>query len=474
MRSGARILDAKVVIIGAGPAGLTAAYELTKHQFHPLVLEAADKVGGLARTEVYKGYRFDIGGHRFYTKVGEVEQLWHEMLGHDMLQVRRQSRIYYRGRFFNYPIDLANTMVNLGLRESALTVLSYARSQLRPYPREDTFEEWVCNRFGRRLYHAFFQSYTEKIWGIPCNMIQADWAAQRIRGLSLASAITDAFIGGNSVKTLVREFEYPMLGPGMLWERMQQAVERQGGSVELGADVLRLKRDGNRIRSIVVRSNGQESELGGEQFISSMPLADLIFRLAPTPPDEVLRAARALRYRAFILVGLIVKRAAVFPDNWLYVHSPHVQVARIQNFKNWSPAMVPDANKTSVGMEYFCSEGDQLWMEQDSTLVDLAKRDLAALGLATAVEVEDGVVFRQAKAYPVYDRDYREHVRVIRAFLASIENLQTLGRAGMHRYNNQDHSMLAGMLAARRLLGEDHDVWSVNTEKSYLEEQVLS
>lgn len=459
-----------VVIIGAGPAGLTAAYELGKRGIQPIVLETADNVGGLARTETYKGFRFDIGGHRFFTNVDEVQQLWQEMLGEDFLKVPRLSRIYYQGRFFNYPLDLVNALSNLGIVQSLLVLLSYFKAQLWPSPEEETFEQWVTNRFGQRLYQTFFQTYTEKVWGIPCHKIQADWAAQRIRGLSLRAVVSNALFGTNNVKTLISEFHYPTLGPGMMWQRFQEVVERRGGQVQLKTEVLRLTRDGRQIKSITARCAETEVEVCGEHVISSMPLTELITRLDPPPPADVVKAARKLTYRALILVGLIVDQADLFSDQWIYVHSPEVKVGRIQNFKNWSAAMVPDPRKTSLGVEYFCAKGDAIWTMSDAELLDLATRELVSLRLADIADVEDGIVIRQPRAYPVYDREYRKHLEAIRRFLATMDNLQTIGRNGLHRYNNQDHSMLTGVLAVRNLLGEKHDLWSVNTERSYYEE----
>jgi protoporphyrinogen oxidase len=458
-----------VVVIGAGPAGLTAAYELIKRDIQPVVLEKADKVGGLARTEKYKGYRFDIGGHRFFTKFEEVQKLWQDVLGEDFLRVPRLSRIYYQGLFFNYPLAFFNTLSNLGLVESLLILLSYFKAQLWPYPQEETFEEWVTNRFGRRLYKTFFQTYTEKVWGIPCHKIQADWASQRIKGLSLAAAVSNALLGTNNAKSLINEFHYPVLGPGMMWQRFGELVESHGGQVHLNTEVIRLRREGRHIKSVIAQNGEKIIEISGEHFISSMPLTELIARFDPPPPAEVVRVARKLNHRAFIIVGLIVDRANLFPDNWLYVHSPEIEVGRIQNFKNWSAAMVPDPTKMSLGMEYFCTEGDELWAMSDAELIQLATRELASLGLNDASEVVDGVVFRQPKAYPVYDREYRRHLVVIQHFLATIDNLHTVGRNGMHRYNNMDHSMHTGMLAVQNILGAHHDLWEVNEGEEYLE-----
>jgi protoporphyrinogen oxidase len=459
-----------VVVIGAGPAGLTAAYELVKRGVRPVVLEKSDQVGGIARTELYKGYRFDIGGHRFFTKVEAVQHLWKEILGDDFIKVPRLSRIFYQGVYFNYPLEVKDTLKQLGVRESAKILMSYAKIKLRPCAKEETLEEWVINRFGRRLFRTFFKTYTEKVWGIECDKIGADWAAQRIKGLSLRTAVLNALFQVNNTKTLIKEFDYPILGPGMMWERCQEKIEAQGGQVRMETGVVKIHREGSRIRSVVVRQDGQTQELPLDYLISSMPVTALVQRLDPPPPPEVLAAASSLSYRAFIIVPLIIDRNDLFPDNWIYIHSPEVKVGRIQNFKNWSPAMVPDPEKTCLGMEYFCDEGDELWNMADTELLDLATKEVAALGLASVTEVEDGVVIRQPKAYPVYDRDYRQHLQVIQDYLDTFENLQTTGRNGMHRYNNQDHSMLTGLLAVRNLFGESHDLWEVNTERSYHEQ----
>jgi protoporphyrinogen oxidase len=459
-----------VAIVGAGPAGLTAAYELVKEGIIPVVLEKGDKVGGIARTETYKGYRFDIGGHRFYTKVEAVQQLWQEVLGNEFIKVPRLSRIFYRGKFFNYPISAFNTLFNLGIIESTLIILSYLKVRIWPLQEEKTFEQWVINRFGERLYKTFFKTYTEKVWGIPCSEIQADWAAQRIKGLSLTTAIINALFGSNDTKTLIKEFDYPALGPGMMWEKFAEAVENKDGKVYLDTKVISLEREGNKIKSITAEHNGELVQYSADNFITSMPISALVARMKPQPPEEVLHAARSLKYRDFLIVALIVDSKDLFPDNWIYIHSPEVKVGRIQNFKNWSAALVPDASKSCLGMEYFCSVGDEIWEMSDAELIELATRELVGLGLATTADVEDGVVIRQLKAYPVYDGEYRGHLQVLEGFLKGIKNLQTIGRNGMHRYNNQDHSMLTGILAVRNILGEKHDLWDVNTERSYYED----
>ncbi|MUG93843.1 FAD-dependent oxidoreductase [Scytonema sp. UIC 10036] len=464
-----------VVIIGAGPAGLTAAYELVKQGKESIVLEQADKTGGISRTEVYKGYRFDIGGHRFFTKVSEVQQLWQEVLGNDFIKVPRLSRIYYQGKFFNYPLSPFNALSNLGIIQSFFILLSYLKTKLktkfRPAVEAENFEEWVSDRFGHRLYRIFFKTYTEKVWGIPCTQIRADWAAQRIQGMSLKRALINALFGSQNAKSLIKEFDYPVLGPGMMWEKFHQKVESFGSKVLLNTQVTRIERQGNVIKSITAMQGDKTIQIYGDQFISTIPVTALLHKLTPAAPDDVLAAARGLKYRDFMIVALMIDKEHLFPDNWIYIHSPEFQVGRIQNFKNWSPAMVPDQSKSCLGMEYFCSVGDDLWEMSDTELIDLASREIVELGLLDKEsKIEDGVVIRQHKAYPVYDSEYRQHLQVIQNYLKTFENLQTVGRNGMHRYNNQDHSMLTAMLAVKNILGEKHDLWNVNTERSYYEE----
>ncbi|MDY6936023.1 MAG: NAD(P)/FAD-dependent oxidoreductase [Cyanobacteriota bacterium] len=459
------------VVIGGGPAGLTAAYELSKKDHKSVVLEKADRVGGISRTETYKGYRFDIGGHRFFTKVTEVEQLWHEVLENDFIRVPRMSRIFYDGKFFSYPLEPFDALTKLGLIDSMMIMLSYMKIKMRPLPEEENLEQWVTNRFGERLYRTFFKTYTEKVWGIPCTKIQADWAAQRIKGLSLKKAVLNALFKVNNTKTLIKEFEYPRLGPGMMWERFQEKLDAFGSPVHLNTNVIGIEREGQRIKSITAIRDEQLVKFSGDNFVSSMPVSLLLNRLNPAPPEYVLEAARGLKYRDFLIVSLVVNKKHLFPDNWIYIHSPEFKVGRIQNFKNWSPEMVPDPDKTCLGMEYFCSEGDDLWEMSNEDLIALASREVVGLGLVDDIDrIEDGTVIRQYKAYPVYDGEYRGHLDVIQEYLETFENLQTTGRNGMHRYNNQDHSMLTGMLAAKNILGEEHDLWNVNVERSYHEE----
>ena len=461
-----------VVVIGGGPAGLTAAYELTKHDLPLIVLEKRNIVGGLARTENYDGYRFDLGGHRFFTKSLEVQRMWHELLGKVFLRRPRLSRIYYKKKFFFYPLKPLNALKGLGVRESFLIVTSYLWWQIFPYRREDTFEQWVTNRFGRRLFRTFFEAYTEKVWGISCSELKAEWAAQRIKDLSLKTALLSMFINPKKkIKTLIEEFEYPRLGPGMMWNTVKQQIERRGAIVQLDADVTSIARRGNCIDSVTISRNSQKETIKGSHFISSMPVTEFIKKLDPSPPAAVLQAAEKIHHRDFLTVCLVVNKPDLFPDNWIYVHDPDVRVGRIQNFKNWSPDMVPDSTKTSLGLEYFCTEGGELWEMKDEDLIELGKREVDRIGLACYSDIVDGCVCRVPKAYPVYDSEYREYLAKVRDFVDGLENFQTIGRNGLHRYNNQDHAMLTGILAVRNLVrGEHNDLWNVNAEKEYHEE----
>lgn len=461
----------KFVIIGAGPAGLSAAYELTRHGVAPLVLEKDPIVGGIARTETYKGYHFDMGGHRFFTKSDEVDQFWRDVLHDDFLQRPRLSRIFYKGRFFNYPLKPFNAVKNFGIVETCKVMASYVRWKLFPHKTEDTFEQWVTNRFGKRLFQTFFKTYTEKVWGISCSELKAEWAAQRIKDLSLRTAVMSMFFGSRkTIKTLIESFDYPRRGPGMLWNAVRQQIVARGGEVRMQAGVDAIHRQDMQITAISCGSNGQTQRIEGTQFISSMPLTELIRKLDPPAPPHVLEAASKLRYRDFLTICLIVNQDQLFPDNWIYIHDPSVQVGRIQNFKNWSPEMVADPKTTSLGMEYFCTEGDELWTRSDADLIEQAKRELDRIGLAKYADIEDGCVFRVPKSYPMYDAEYGKHLDVLREFVSGLKNLNTVGRNGLHRYNNQDHSMLTGMYAARNmLLGEANDLWSVNADMEYHE-----
>jgi protoporphyrinogen oxidase len=471
-----------VIILGAGPAGLTAAYLLSKEGIPVEVLEASPVyVGGISRTVRYKGFHFDIGGHRFFSKSKEVEDLWTEILGNDLLNRPRSSRIFYNGKFFSYPLKAFDALGKLGIMESARCVVSYLWAQVHPHADPKSFEDWVSNRFGRRLFRIFFKTYTEKVWGMSCKEISADWAAQRIQGLSLASAIKNALWPQRApkdrsavVKTLIDTFRYPRRGPGMMWERCADEVRRMGGRVRLGERVSGCRYDAanQQWEVTVVGADGASGVFRGEHVISSIPIRDLGQFLDPRLPEEALAAANSLHYRDFLTVGLILKDRKLFPDNWIYIHDPQVQVGRIQNYKSWSPEMVPDSSFCCYGLEYFCFEGDGLWTMPDADLIEIAKRELEKIGLAKAADVEDGCVIRQSKAYPVYDDNYAAHVDTVRRALEThYPNLHLVGRNGMHKYNNQDHAMMTAMLTARNIIAGTRlwDVWQVNQDAEYHE-----
>ena len=467
--------------MGAGPAGLTAAYELLKREVPVTVVEKdPNQVGGLARTVEHNGYRFDIGGHRFFSKNGEVEDLWTEILGQEMLTRGRLSRIYYRGRYFAYPIKAFNALWNLGPVEGFLCLASYARARLQPKKNPRTLEDWVRNQFGWRLFTIFFKTYTEKVWGISTKELSADWAAQRIKSLDLWVVLRSALMPrrrpssrSDIVTTLIDRFRYPRLGPGQMWERVAEISAAKGHPVLLGRTVRRIHHEDGRAKSVVTEmQDGRTETHRGTDFISSIPIRELVARLDPPAPERVRKAADSLGYRDFISVALMIDRPNVFPDNWIYIHDPGVRVGRIQNFKNWSPDMVSDQSKTCLGLEYFCFEGDGLWTMEDARLIDLARREVAQLGICSANDVFDGVVVRQQKAYPVYDDTYQSHVGVVRDYLESeLPNLHLAGRNGMHKYNNQDHSMMTALLVARNIAtGSRLDPWKVNADAVYHED----
>ena len=460
------------LVLGAGPAGLTAGYLLERAGRDVLVLEAEDQVGGLAKTVEIDGYRFDLGGHRFFTKSVEVDTLWHEILGEEFLLRPRMSRIYWNNRYLDYPLRGSDVIRKLGPIELTRCMASYLRAAARRNKVDDSLEDWVSNRFGRRLFELFFKSYTEKVWGVPTSEIRAEWAAQRIKGLSLFSAAKAAFFGnkGNKVKSLISEFNYPRFGPGQMWDAMTLAIEKEGGEVRLEVPVTRIELAGGRV--VEVEAGGRSYALP-DTVISSLPLGAVVEMVSPAPPQEVLDAARGLRYRDFLTVALVVDGEDLFPDNWIYIHEPAVRVGRIQNYRSWSPWMVPDPDKACVGLEYFCFEGDDLLMMDDAALVELASRELEQLRLSPQSKVERGFAIRVPKAYPIYDTDYAARVQTIRTWLDGIENLQQVGRNGLHRYNNSDHSMLTAMRAVDNLLtGAHHDIWEVNAESVYHETDV--
>jgi protoporphyrinogen oxidase len=464
-----------------GPAGLTAAYLLSRRRVPVTVLEADPTyVGGISRTAKYKGYHFDIGGHRFFSKSREVEDLWTDLLPDDMLQRPRSSRIYYNGNFFSYPLKGGEALKKLGVLEAARCVLSYAKARAFPIPNPKSFEDWVTNQFGARLFNIFFKTYTEKVWGMSCKEISADWAAQRIKGLSLKTAIWNALFPqksrdrGQVIKTLIDTFRYPRKGPGMIWEACAERVKAQGGVIEMGRKVVGCAYDAEDGQWTVTHqgADGDTRQTRARHVISSAPMRQLAHGIAPRLSETALKAADSLKYRDFLTVVLILKDRNAFDDNWIYIHDPRVKVGRIQNFKSWSPEMVPDPGMTCYGLEYFCFEGDGLWASSDEGLIDLARRELAQVGLAAAADVVDGCVVRQPKAYPVYDDHYAAHVDTVRKELETrFPTLYLVGRNGMHKYNNQDHAMMTAMLCAENILAGRpvYDLWRVNQDAEYHE-----
>ena len=465
-----------IVIIGAGPAGLTAAYLAAQQGYRVTVLEGTDEIGGISKTARYKGYRFDIGGHRFFTKIAPVQKLWEEILGDDFIDVPRLSRIHYSGKFFDYPLKAMNALTGLGLINAIRIVLSYIDAQLHPSPVEDTLDQWVTNRFGRRLFEIFFKTYTEKVWGIPCTEIRAEWAAQRIQALSLAKAILSATSlnrRSTDIKSLISSFKYPRLGPGQMWETCTDRVREMGGEVLMNHQATRIEMANGLATAVIAETPDGERRFEADHVITTTDIRSLVRALGDQVPVECREAAEGLAYRDFLVVALILNRVGLFPDNWIYVHTPGVRVGRIQNFNNWSAAMVPDAGHTCLGMEYFCFEGDGQWTSSDAELIELASTELEALGMARKSDVVDGSVVRMPKAYPIYDGAYRAHLDVIRESIDAIPNMHTVGRNGMHKYNNADHSMYTAMLALENMQGAQHDVWAVNTDFDYHEQQKL-
>jgi protoporphyrinogen oxidase len=475
-------IDIEVIIFGAGPAGLTAGYELEKNKKQVQIFEADRQyVGGIARTASYKEFKFDIGGHRFFTKSGKVKELWQEILEPEnwKYNVPRLSRIYFDGKFFAYPLKAFDTLFKLGLLKSTFYISSYMYFKMFPIKNVRSFEDWVTNNFGKQLYLAFFKTYTEKVWGISCKEISADWAAQRIKGLSLTEAIINAlkslvpqkkYSNKKVIKTLIDNFDYPIYGPGMLWESAKNKIDSLGGQILMDSKVTKVQLKDKTVKYCEI--NNEVKQYFANDFISTLPIKELINIIKPTPPNLVIEAANQLKYRDFLTVVLILNEESVFPDNWIYIHEPNVRLGRIQNFKNWSLEMVPQSSQTSLGLEYFCNEGDDLWEKKDEELISFGLKEVVQIGITKTDSFLDGTVVRMPKAYPVYDENYKKNVLVIRNWLTSnVHNLQLVGRNGMHMYNNQDHSMLSAYYAARNLLGETWDPWLVNADAEYHEDE---
>jgi protoporphyrinogen oxidase len=442
------------------------------------VLESTDVVGGISQTVQRDGWRFDLGGHRFFTKVTAVDELWDEILAPEtMLNRPRQSRALYRGKLYDYPLSPLNALRNLGPIEAVWCAGSYVWARIRPPKNQDNLEGFFISRFGRRLYQHLFKTYTEKVWGVPVTSLSADWGAQRVKDLSLFNAVWEAVkpkrfrrSGDHAVTSLIEEFKYPKYGPGMMWEIAAEKVTAAGATLEFDRKVTRIAHDADGATEVVaVDGAGVEHRYPCSHVISSMPLGALCKAMDPpvdTPTEE---AASELRYRDHLTVALVVDQKYSFSDNWVYVHDPDVEVGRVQNYGSWSPFMVKEG-RTCLGLEFFVNEGDRMWTKPDTELIEQGVRELSHLGLADADHVEAGFVVRMPKAYPVYDENYEAHVTTMRKWLiANTPNVFPCGRNGMHKYNNQDHSMFTAMLSVENILGADHDVWSVNVEAEYLE-----
>jgi protoporphyrinogen oxidase len=470
--------DGTVVVIGGGPAGLTAAYRLAQAGDQVVVVEQDDVLGGISRTVERDGWRFDIGGHRFFTKVVPVEEFWHEILpDEDFLLRPRMSRIFYGGKYYDYPIKLTNALKNLGVLEAIRCGLSFLWVRVHPPKDQSTLEGYVVSNYGWRLYRHFFKTYSEKVWGVPTTEISADWGAQRIKGMSLWDAVWEPLRSSlgrrrdraTQVTSLIEEFQYPKYGPGMMWERCAEAVVGLGGEVRMETSATGIEVENGRAVAVSVEHDGMAERVECSHVISSMPFSALARMVDPPAPAEVLAAAADLHYRDFLTVALVVPEDRGFPDNWIYIHSSDVEVGRIQNFGSWSPFLVKDG-RTCLGMEYFVFEGDELWTLSDEDLVALGTKELSAIGLVDPSDVEAGFVVRMPKAYPVYDDTYQDNVAVIRRwFEEHAPNVHPVGRNGMHKYNNQDHSMYTAMLTVENIHGANHDIWSVNVEEEYHE-----
>jgi protoporphyrinogen oxidase len=481
---GAMKVDAEIFVIGAGPAGLTAAYCLTKETPSVLVIEKDSVyVGGISRTVRYNGFLFDIGGHRFFSKSKEVADLWKEILPDDFIERPRLSRIFYGRKYYSYPLSAFEALFNLGLIRSAACLLSFAYAKAFPIKNPRNFHEWVRNQFGEKLFSIFFKTYTEKVWGMSCEEISADWAAQRIKGLDLGVAIKTALKrallpkrsakagNGAVVKTLIEGFQYPRKGPGMMWEAAARKITERGGKLLMGRELMGLAFNSeSKIWNVeVATGDGRQEKYTARHIVSSAPVRELIDKIFPTPNS--LNHAQKLRYRDFLIVALMVKKPDIIPDNWIYIHDPTVKVGRVQNFRSWSPEMV-QPGMSCFGLEYFCFEGDGLWCAPDADLIALAKKEIAEIGLIASEDVVDACVVRQPKAYPVYDEDYRDHIAAIRRDLENTyPTLHLVGRNGMHKYNNQDHAMMTAMLTARNILAGEriYNVWDVNEDAEYHE-----
>jgi protoporphyrinogen oxidase/putative flippase GtrA len=466
--------SAPVYILGGGPAGLAAAYQLTKQGQAVVVVERDARVGGLAKSIEYQGFVLDCGPHRFFTKVAPVLALWNEILGNEQVAINRLTRIYYGGKYFSYPLKALEALLTLGVVESLRILISYVRARLFPRCNPENFAEWVTNQFGKRLFEIFFEGYTEKLWGISCTEISADWAAQRIKGLSLLSALRNALLGNNGkVKSLVDQFQFPRLGSGQLYEKICDYLRCHNQHVLLHTEAVRVHHDESHITHVTLRNRqtGVEETVGCSGVISSIPITLLVQQMHAPAPTEVINAAKSLKFRNTILVYLIVEHGDMFPDNWLYINEPTVQLGRVTNFANWSPDMLPNRQQTPLCCEYWCNFDDPMWAKSDDELRLQAEQELRKIALLRHEKVSGGFVVRLPRTYPVYVGNYTAALLEIQAYLKQFQNLQLIGRYGSFKYNNQDHSLLMGILAAENVLTPGkHDLWSINSDSEYQEE----
>ncbi len=453
---------------------MAAAYKLTQMGQPVVVVEREDRVGGLAKSITYQGFILDFGPHRFFTKIQPVLELWDQVLGTEQVTVPRLTRIYYQKQYFQYPIKAFEVLRKVGWWESLQIVASYLWAQLIPQPPPKHFADWVKGHFGTRLFEIFFEGYTEKLWGIPCTEISADWAAQRIKGLNLWQAIRTAFLGSSgNVKTLIDQFQFPRLGSGQLYERMHCFLQAHNQQVLLNTEVISLHHQGSRITQLQLHhlTTGQTESVSASDVISSIPLTILVQNLKPSPPPDVLQAAKNLKFRNTILVYLIVQGSRLFPDNWLYINDPTVALGRVTNFANWSGDMLPNQEQTPLCCEYWCNFGDPLWQEREENLLALAERELREICLLQDQKICSGFVVRLPRTYPIYAGSYKEDLAILQEYLSQFENLQLVGRYGSFKYNNQDHSLLMGILAAENISKPGtHNLWQVNSDDEYQEE----
>lgn len=459
----------RVAVIGAGPAGITCAYQLAKQGVEVHLYEAAPQVGGLAKTLDLWGQKVDLGPHRFFSDDTRVNKLWLEVAGRDYRMVDRLTRIYYKNNFYFYPVKAFDALSKLGLFTSALCVLSYFKEKIAPTKQDGTFESWVTNRFGKRLYEIFFKTYTEKLWGIKCNELDADFAAQRIKKFSLGEAMKSALgIGGTKHKTLVDQFAYPTGGTGMIYERMETFVNANGGKVLCSTPVKRVLKEGD-IANAIELMNGEV--VGYDHVVSTMPFTVMVKQL-PGIPQQIVDFANKLTFRNTILVYLHIDGKDLFPDNWLYVHSADVETGRISNFRNYVPEINMGKETTIVAMEYWCYDEDAMWSMSDAELIELGKKELIKTGLNKGAAIMEGHVYKIQRCYPVYSNNYKDVLKPIENYLSTIKGLSVIGRYGAFKYNNQDHSILMGILAADNIVNNaGHNLWDINTDYDNYQER---